>query len=196
MKKMTKLMIACLVAAVLYAPAHAQTAQPAQPAQPARPKSTGDPGARVLTASGLQKLAVFIGTWKGESTVDATHKDNISAVNTIQWSPNGKYLIADQVINRDGRETNNLSIYHYNADKDNYTLSLVGIPGMAPFSTPVTYKGDTLFYNGEYTENGKKVYNRTLNIFTSPSSYVYKIQFSDDGVNWRTNGEGKAEKIR
>ncbi|WP_188936782.1 hypothetical protein [Puia dinghuensis] len=193
---MTKLTIACLLAAAIYAPAHAQTTNPAQPAQSARVQSAGGATARVLTQPGLKKLGVFIGTWKGESTVDATHKDKITAINTIQWSPNGKYLIADQVINRDGRETNNLSIYHYNPDKDDYTLSLVGIPGMQPFSTPVTYRGDTLFYNGEYTENGKKVYNRTLNIFTSPSSYIYKIQFSDDGVNWRTDGEGEAKKMR
>jgi hypothetical protein len=151
--------------------------------------------AAVLQASGIKKLSVFLGTWKAESLVDAAHPVKTSAVYTCQWSANGRYLVADQLVSNDGKETNNLSIYHYNSDKDDYTLSLVGIPGMQPFTVPVTYKADTLFYSGEYTDNGKKVYNRTLNIFTSATTYVYKIQFSDDGVHWRTDGEGKAMKM-
>ncbi|HLZ86045.1 MAG TPA: hypothetical protein VKQ52_02340 [Puia sp.] len=151
--------------------------------------------ARILRDSGLRKLSVFIGKWKAESTIDANHKDKISAVYTCRWSDNGRYMIADQLVNNNGKETNNLSIYNYNADKGDYTLSLVGIPGVQPFSIGVQARGDTLFYNSEYTDNGKKMYNRTLNIFASPTSYIYKVQFSDDGVTWRTDGEGSARKM-
>jgi len=152
--------------------------------------------ARVLTGEGLKKLGVFIGTWKAESVVDSAHPNPISATYTCQWSPNGRYLVADQLVNNNGKETNNLSIYNYNAEKGDYTLSLVGVPGMQPWSIGVIARGDTLFYNSEYMNDGKKVYNRTLNIFKSGTDYVYKIQFSDDGVNWRTDGEGKARKVR
>jgi hypothetical protein len=151
--------------------------------------------ARVLTGQGVKKLGVFIGTWKAESTVDAAHPEKTSATYTCQWSPNGRYLVADQLVNNNGQETNNLSIYNYNADKDTYTLSLVGIPGVEPFSIGVLARGDTLFYNSEFMDNGKKVYSRTLNVFSSLTDYVYLIQFSEDGVSWRTNGEGKARKI-
>jgi hypothetical protein len=150
---------------------------------------------RVLTGEGVKKLSVFIGTWKAESVVDAGHPEPISATYTCQWSPNGRYLVADQLVNNNGKETNNLSIYNYNADKGDFTLSLVGVPGMAPWSIGVLARGDTLFYNSEFMNGGKKVYNRTLNIFNSATDYVYKIQFSDDGVNWRTDGEGKARKM-
>jgi len=152
-------------------------------------------GPRVLTGEGLKKLSVFLGTWKAESVVDAGHPDKIAAVYSCTWSSNGRYLVADQLVNNNGKETNNLSIYNYNPDKGDYTLSLVGIAGMQPFSIGVVAKGDTLFYNSEYMDGGKKVYNRTLNIFSSPSAYVYLIQFSDDGVSWRTDGEGKARKV-
>jgi hypothetical protein len=67
---------------------------------------------------------------------------------------------------------------------------------MQPFSIGVVAKGDTLFYNSEYENNGKKMYNRTLNIFSSTTAYVYKIQSSEDGINWRTDGEGSARKLR
>ena len=127
--------------------------------------------------------------------MDAAHPGKIAATYTCQWSPNGRYLVADQLVNNNGTETNNLSIYNYDAGKDAYTLSLVGIPNMAPWSIGVVARGDTLIYNSEFMNNGKKVYNRTLNIFSSATAYVYLIQFSDDGVTWRTDGEGTARKL-
>ena len=145
----------------------------------------------VLKDSGLKKLGVFIGSWYAEST---DPNQPVSASYTCQWAPNGNFLIADQAVNNAGTKSNNLSIYNYNPAKDDYTLTLVGIAGMEPFTIPITYHGDTLFYHSEYSNNGKKMYNRTLNIFLSPSSYTYLIQSSEDGEHWTTQGMGKAKK--
>ena len=149
---------------------------------------------RVLGDKGLAKLGVFIGTWKAEST-DSANAGKVSAEYTCTWSANGNFLIADQKVSNHGTSTNNLSIYSYNTTADDYTLTLVGIPGMAPFTIPVAYSGDTLIYHSEYTSEGKKMYNRTLNIFSSPTDYKFLIQNSTDGVNWRTDGEGVARKV-
>ena len=145
----------------------------------------------VLKDSGLKKLSVFIGSWFAESTDPGVA---VSANYTCQWAPNGNFLIADQAVNNAGTKSNNLSIYNYNPAKDDYTLTLVGIAGMEPFTIPMSYHGDTLFYNSENTINGKKMYNRTLNIFLSASSYIYLIQSSADGEHWKTDGMGKAKK--
>src|ERR1700760_2006295 len=114
----------------------------------------------VLRDSGLKKLSVFIGTWKAVNDPDPSGGSGgggVSAVYTCQWSANGNYLVADQQVTNGGVMTNNLSIYHYNPKEDTYTLSLVGIPGMQPFSINVTYKGDELYYLSDYTDNaGKK----------------------------------------
>ncbi len=48
--------------------------------------------------------------------------------------------------------------------------------------------------NSENTINGKKMYNRTLNVFLSASSYIYLIQSSADGEHWKTDGMGKAKE--
>jgi hypothetical protein len=66
---------------------------------------------------------------------------------------------------------------------------------MAPFTVPLAYSGDTLIFHSEYTDNGAKKYNRTLNIFSSSTSYRYVIQNSSDGVNWQTAGEGRSVKL-
>jgi len=92
--------------------------------------------------------------------------------------------------------SNDLSIYSRDPDKDGYTLTVVGVPGMQPFSIPITYKGDEFYYLGSYTDdNGKKVYTRTVNTFLSPSSYTFKVQSSQDGEHWMTNMQGKSRKI-
>ena len=150
----------------------------------------------VLKETGLKKLSAFVGTWKADNDPDSTGKSAVSAVSTIQWAANGNYLIADQKITNQGTTTNNLSIYNYNADKDNYTLTLVGVPGMEPFTIPVTYKGDELYYLGSYTDNnGKKIYTRTVNTFLSTTSYTFRVQSSEDGEHWTTSISGKSTKI-
>lgn len=73
----------------------------------------------------------------------------------------GKYLVCDQTVTRDKNESNNQDIYSYNAAKDDFKLLLVGIPGVEPFSIPVTYKGDELVYSSNDMQDGKKVFNRT-----------------------------------
>ena len=148
---------------------------------------------KVLKDAGLQKLSVFLGTWKAAST-DTGEAGKISAVSTGSWSANGDFLVVEQVVNNHGKKGSNLSIFSYNAATDDYTLTLVGIAGMAPFTVPMAYSGDTLIFHSEYTDNGAKKYNRTLNIFSSPASYRYVIQNSSDGFNWQTAGEGRAEK--
>jgi hypothetical protein len=151
----------------------------------------------VLKESGIKKLTVFIGTWRAENDPDSTGKSDIFAFTTWQWSPNGNYLIADQRVTNRGTTTNNLDIFSYNPDKDGYTLAVVGIPGMEPFSTPITYKGDELYYLGSYMDNGgKKIYTRTVNSFLSATDYTFKVQSSEDGEHWTTSMQGKAHKIK
>ena len=151
----------------------------------------------VLKESGIKKLAVFIGTWRADNDPDSSGKSDVSAVYACQWSSNGNYMIADQKVTNRGVMINNLSIYSYNADKDGYTLAVVGVPGMEPFSIPVTYKGDELYYLGSSIDNnGKTIFARTVNTFLSSTDYTFKVQSSEDGEHWTTSMQGKAHKIK
>lgn len=152
-------------------------------------------GAQALKTSGLHKLDVFEGTWKSQGDPDGSAATPPSATTTCRWSVNGAYMICDQLVDNNGATTNNLSIYSYHPDKDGYELSLVGVPGMAPLSIPITASGDTLFYNSSYTVNGKKTFARTLNVFATASSYRYLVQTSGDGVDWMTTATGRSIKI-
>ncbi|MDQ2720893.1 MAG: hypothetical protein M3Z26_14190 [Bacteroidota bacterium] len=103
-------------------------------------------------------------------------------------------MICDQTVTKKDGIGNNLAIYSYDS-LDHYTLKLVGIKGMEPFSIPVLSHGDTLTYPGSYTAKGHKIYTRTLNIFASDYSYKYFVQSSKDGNNWSTTISGTAYKI-
>jgi hypothetical protein len=151
--------------------------------------------AKVLKQSGIKKLNVFVGIWQAKTTLNGGPQ-NTSAISTCRWSANGNYLIADQMVLNGKTKTNNLSIYSYDPQQDNYKLSIVGVPGMKPFAIGVTYKGDEFIYSSTYTDNGKKVYNRTLNDFISPSYYTFKVQSSTDSLTWTTTMEGKSIKIQ
>ena len=150
--------------------------------------------AKVLKDKGLKKLDVFLGTWRAE-TAKGSGATAVSALSTCRWSANGQYLIADQMVNNGGKKTNNLAIYSYNPANDDYTLSLVGVPGTAPFTIGITYMGDELIYSSNYTANGQKTYIRTLNMFNSPSDYIFKVQSSKDSITWVTSVEGRSVKI-
>ena len=148
--------------------------------------------ASVLKAEGIQKMNVFTGTWKSEN--DTLYKDRTSAIFNCKWSPNGKYLICDQIVSGKAGKTNNLAIYSFDSN-NHYQLSLVGIPGVDPFSIPVISKGDTLVYPGSYTSNGHKIYNQTLNIFTNYKKYRFIVQYSEDSIHWTTTLAGTTIKL-
>ena len=95
-----------------------------------------------------------------------------------------------------GTKTNNLSIYGWDPGADEYVLTVAGLKGREPFTVPIACRGDTLIYHSAYTDNGRRYYNRTLNIFRSPMEYVYLIQSSEDSVHWVTHGEGRSVKTK
>jgi hypothetical protein len=140
----------------------------------------------ILNEPGVKKLGIFLGTWRSE----ITGANDQYSVNTCRWSANGKYLICDQLLTNGKKKTDDLAIYSYNPAKNDYQVSLVGIPGGGPFSIPVTFKGDDLIYTGAFIKNGKKIYDRTINTFLSSSYYTYKVQASKDSTKWKTLSEG------
>jgi hypothetical protein len=147
---------------------------------------------KILQATGIKKLSVFLGSWKGENKPGSSN--NTNSTTSCSWSINGRYLICDQLIDQAGVRSNNLSIYSYDSLHDSYLLSLVGIPNTEPFSIPITARGDTLIYSGSYMDNGKKIFTRTLNIFRNSSFYIFISQYSTDGDSWTNTLEGSASK--
>jgi hypothetical protein len=56
--------------------------------------------------------------------------------------------------------------------------------------------GDRWVYPSESTENGKKTYWQTVNVFSGPDKIHFEIQRSDDGAKWTTTMSGDEARAK
>ena len=56
--------------------------------------------------------------------------------------------------------------------------------------------GDRWVYSSEETGNGKKIYHRTINVFSGSDKIHFEVQRSDDGVNWTTRMSGDEARAK
>ena len=114
-----------------------------------------------------------------------------------RWSPQGNFLICEQLITSSAGKQTELSIYSYNAKDGNYALSSFTGPGAEPGSATVIIKGSIWTYPSSFIgADGKKTQIRTTNDFSVPGTDTFKTEFSDDnGAHWTVTLQGKARKI-
>ena len=56
--------------------------------------------------------------------------------------------------------------------------------------------GDRWVYSSEETDNGKKTYHRTLNVFSGTDKIHFEVQRSDDGTKWTTTMSGDEARAK
>lgn len=56
--------------------------------------------------------------------------------------------------------------------------------------------GDSWVYSSDETDNGKKIYHRTVNVFSGPDKIHFEVQRSEDGVNWTTRMSGDEARAK
>jgi len=146
-----------------------------------------------------KKLGVFVGKWRSEGTRLETaysHADKISSNIDCRWSPQENFLICEQQITDSSGNHTQLSIYSYNSNEKNYTISSMAGQGKQPWNGTVVISGNVWTYPGGFEANGKKVTIRTTNDFSVPGTETFKSEFSEDGgAHWTVMLQGTAHKI-
>jgi hypothetical protein len=56
--------------------------------------------------------------------------------------------------------------------------------------------GDRWVYSNDGTDNGKKTYWQTINLFSGPDKIHFEVQKSDDGVKWTTTMSGDEARAK
>lgn len=147
-----------------------------------------------------QKLGVFVGKWQSEATRPETsfsHADKITSTIQCSWSPQGNFLVCEQAITDSGGKHTQLSIYSYNSQAGNYTISSMAGPGKQPWNGTVNINGNLWTYPGSFEANGKKIEVRTTNDFSVPGTETFKTEFSDDGgAHWIVTLQGTAHRVK
>ena len=168
-------------------PPQAKPAQttPAPAATPAGSSQSEDP---------TKKLGAFVGKWETEGTFTSGQKTSTTL--ECRWSPQGSYLVCDQLVNMGG-EHHQFTVYSYNSKAGNYSFTTLADPGAKPTTGGITIKGNLWTYDdSSFESNGKKTVMRVTNEFTDPKTEVFKVTSSEDnGATWKPMLQGVARKV-
>jgi Protein of unknown function (DUF1579) len=157
----------------------------------------------LMTASGLgiaqadnsaQKLIAFLGKWQTEGAFTGSGNKVTSALE-CRWSPQGKYLVCEQLVKMAGGDHRQLTIYSYSNKDGSYSYTTIADPGAKPTSGTLAIQGNVWTYSSSFENDGKTTQIRTTNEFRDPGTEVFKVESSrDGGVTWNTFLEGTAHK--
>ncbi len=148
----------------------------------------------VQTDDPAKKLGAFLGKWQSEATFAGGEKAASSL--ECRWSPQGAFLVCEQIVTMAGNQTRQLTIYSYNSKDSTYSYSTFSNPGSKPTTGTVDIKGNIWTYDFSYESNGKTTQIHNTNEFTDAKTEVFKIVSSDDGgAHWKPMLEGKARKV-
>jgi hypothetical protein len=141
-----------------------------------------------------KKLGAFVGKWQTEGSFTSGQKTSTTL--ECRWSPQGSYLVCDQLVNMGG-EHRQFTVYSYDSKAGKYSYVTLADPGAKPTIGGITIKGNLWTYDdSSFTANGKTTMIRTTNEFTDPKTEVFKVMSSEDnGATWKTGLQGKAHKV-
>jgi hypothetical protein len=189
---------ALLTAAIFAGPSfHASSAQSNALSISPQAKSAQTTPAPAATQSEdpTKKLGAFVGKWETEGTFTSGQKTSTSL--ECRWSPQGSYLVCDQIVRMGAAgDHRQFTVYSYDSKDGNYSYVTLSDPGAKPSTGGIVIKGNLWTYDSSFTANGKTTLIRTTNEFTDPKTEVFKVTSSEDnGANWKVVLQGVAHKV-
>jgi hypothetical protein len=188
------------IAIILVAGAHLSALQsssaPSNPPQAKSPQAVPAPAQAGGSQSDdpTKKLGAFVGKWQTEGSFTSGQKTSTTL--ECRWSPQGSYLVCDQLVNMGG-EHHQFTVYSYNSNAGNYSFTTLADPGAKPTTGGITIKGNLWTYDdSSFESNGKKTVVRVTNEFTDAKTEVFKVVTSEDnGATWKPMLQGVARKV-
>ncbi len=147
-----------------------------------------------ITDDPTKKLGAFVGKWETEGAFTSGPKTSTSL--ECRWSPQGSYLVCDQLVNMGG-EHRQFTVYSYDSKSGKYSYVTLSDPGAKPTTGGITIKDNLWTYDdSSFTANGKTTMIRTTNEFTDAKTEIFKVMSSEDnGATWKIVLQGKAQKV-
>jgi hypothetical protein len=148
----------------------------------------------------LQKLNISVGRWvyHGDTLKTKSGKPESWTWNEdCQWSPDHVFLECTFTNDWAGKKVKSLVVDTYNTKDQtywHYELFASGSAGDSPFVSRMTIKGNTWIEYGPDTDHGKKVSERIVYRWASPTRVSVAIETSTDGAHWATIDQGEGTK--
>jgi len=158
----------------------AQTAQPPKPGPEA------------------QKLAYYVGTWKGEGEIKAGPfgpGGTFSGTESCEWFAGGFHVVCRRESTGPEGKMTELEILAYDAEAKAYTTYSIDSSGFSG-GAKGSLTGNTWTSLWEGKAAGKPAKYRYTGVQVSPTSLTFKIEYSVAGGPWGVVLEGKSTKVK
>lgn len=144
----------------------------------------------------VQKLKVFEGKWTGESEMKPSPfgpGGKMTSADECTWADGGFQLVCKGTSTGPMGKMTGTSVMGWNGEDKAYKYMGYDSTGMmATARGQVT--GKTWTWMGKDKMGGKTMHSRYTIVETSPTSYTFKWETSEDGKTWATIMEGKSTK--
>ena len=170
-------------------------AAPSASPQPKDPQTAPAPAGNSQSEDPTKKLGAFVGKWETEGSFTSGQKTSTTL--ECRWSPQGSYLVCDQLVRMGAADQRQFTVYSYNSKAGNYSFTTLADPGARPTTGGITIKGNLWTYDdSSFESNGKKTVMRVTNEFTDAKTEIFKVMSSDDnGATWKIALQGVARKV-
>jgi len=144
----------------------------------------------------VQKLAYFVGTWKGENELKGgALSGHISGRNDCEWFAGGFHLLCRNESTGPAGKHWELSVRAYDEETRTYSFYVIGSSGVTVFAKG-SLAGTTWTWLWDEKGWGKPATYRITQVLVSPTSYTFAIEESVTGGPWTVLEKGKATKVK
>jgi len=200
--KLAILVASGLLAAAAAAQAQEKKAMPEKKAAPAAEKKAAAAPEKKMTGPPkpgpeVKKLAYFVGTWNMEGDMKENSfgmpAGKFTSTDKCTWFTGGWHVVCNSKGKGPMGPVQGLGILAYNPEDKVY--SYIGIDSMGfNEASKGTVDGSNWVFTSDEKMGGKVFHGRYSMTTSSPDSYTFKYETSDDGQKWSENMDGKATK--
>jgi hypothetical protein len=143
-----------------------------------------------------QKLTRFVGTWKMESTLQASPfgpAGSATGTETCRMFEGGWHLVCDSSGTGPMGALKSHFIMTYDRGAKQYRYFAINAYPDAETATG-TVSGNTWTWTSRMDIAGKTIHSRFILTETSPTVHTFTWESSEDGKSWKTVMEGKSTK--
>jgi hypothetical protein len=148
-----------------------------------------------VLGTGLDKLAVYAGTWKTETghfmTLFSKAGKDSAAIKNDCWR-SGDYYICGQYVNGKSKD---LLVYTYDSKDGTYTIYPIVAGDQNVQPAKLIIHGNVWTYPWETNDKGKRTYFRIINVFTAPDTIEHREEYSIDKIHWYPMAQGYEKKL-
>jgi hypothetical protein len=141
-------------------------------------------------------LEYYVGKWTGQAELKPGPfgpGGKLTSADTCEWFAGGFHVICRGEGSGVMGNMKTIGIISYNAGDKAYNFYAIDSLGSAELSTG-TKTGDTWTFTSDSVFGGMSFKSKYTIVESSPTSYTFKWEMSQDGTKWATVVEGTAKK--